>query len=76
MGMAIPLEARIMSLADTYDVLTSHRHVHSPKTHEQAIAHIQELMGIKFDPDAVYAFQQTREKFLAIAQEWREPNQT
>ncbi len=64
---AIPLDARIMALADVYDALTSVRIYKASWTHEQAATEIVALSGVKFDPIIVDAFKQQEEKFRAIA---------
>jgi len=55
-GEMIPLPVRILTLADSYDSLT-HDRPHSPAiSTEEAIATIQSLAGIKFDPNVVQVF--------------------
>ena len=49
-GKAIPLEARIMALADVYDALISDRVYKKAMTKEEALAIIQEGRGTQFDP--------------------------
>ncbi|MES9855100.1 MAG: HD domain-containing phosphohydrolase [Sedimenticola sp.] len=49
-GEAIPLEARIMALADVYDALLSKRVYKPAFTHEKACEIIQEGRGTQFDP--------------------------
>ncbi len=55
-GKDIPLAARIMALADSYDALISKRVYKPPFTKEQAINIIKEESGTHFDPDVVEAF--------------------
>ena len=52
----IPLEARIMSIVDVYDALTSKRPYKEPFSHEKAYAIIAEGRGTQFDPDLVDEF--------------------
>ncbi len=52
----IPLVARIMSIVDVYDALTSERPYKKPFTHERAMAMIVEKSGVDFDPDLVVEF--------------------
>lgn len=66
-GEDIPLAARIVSLADTYDVIVSLRPHHKPKTHEQARAIFLEESGRQFDPDLVKAFIARDSEFLALS---------
>ena len=49
-GNAIPLEARIMAVADVYDALVSKRVYKEKMTFEKADAIIREGMGSQFDP--------------------------
>ncbi len=55
-GDAIPLHARIIAVADTYDALTSDRPYRPALTHEGAIAEITRVSGSELDPRCVEAF--------------------
>lgn len=57
MGVNIPILARILSVADTYDALVSTRSYRQSKTHEQAYNIITQAAGLQFDPTVVSAFQ-------------------
>ena len=50
-GEGIPIEARIMAVADVYDALVSKRCYKEPMTFQQAFAIMLEGMGSQFDPD-------------------------
>jgi HD-GYP domain-containing protein (c-di-GMP phosphodiesterase class II) len=50
-GEDIPIEARIMSLADVYDALLSRRVYKPPYAYETAKQKIAESAGKRFDPD-------------------------
>ena len=65
-GEAIPLAARILSLADVYDALTSKRCYKEAFSHEKSKAIILEGAGTQFDPDVVEAFIAENEAFVAI----------
>jgi len=52
----IPLPARILAVADTYDSLTHDRPYRKAISHENAIAEIQKMAGIMFDPNVVQVF--------------------
>jgi putative nucleotidyltransferase with HDIG domain len=55
-GEEIPLVARIFSIVDVWDALTSNRPYRSAWAREKAIAHIQEGAGTHFDPHVVEVF--------------------
>lgn len=55
-GREIPLSARIVSVADFYDALTSNRCYRKAFEHERTIRMIREGNGTHFDPDIVTAF--------------------
>ena len=55
-GDKIPLSARIVSIADVYDALTSERPYKEASSHEQAVDLIVKESGTHFDPEIVDAF--------------------
>lgn len=55
----IPIESRILAIADAYDAMTFDRPYRKAVNHEEAIAEIRRFSGIQFDPNLV-------EKFIAI----------
>jgi putative two-component system response regulator len=55
-GMEIPLQGRIMAIADVYDALISKRPYKEPLPHEQAIKIMWEARGSQFDPVIMDAF--------------------
>ena len=59
----IPLSARIVSLADVYDALTSARVYKPAFPHEKARRIILEGAGTQFDPRIVAAFDELHEQF-------------
>lgn len=61
-GSKIPLEARIMAIADVYDALVSERCYKKAMPPEEAFQIIQDGMGIHFDPMLNYYFLRCREK--------------
>jgi HD-GYP domain-containing protein (c-di-GMP phosphodiesterase class II) len=60
----IPLEARIVAVADVYDALTTDRPYRPALAHEEAIAQIEKEAGTHLDPNCVDAF-------LRIVDDWR-----
>lgn len=55
-GKEIPLGARIVAVADTYDAMTSTRSYRTALSHEVAVKEILKNSGTQFDPDVVEAF--------------------
>ena len=55
-GAEIPLGARIMAVADTYEAMTSDRAYRKALQHQEAIAELVTCSGAQFDPDCVAAF--------------------
>lgn len=54
-GEQIPLEARIIAVADIFDALTSERPYKKAWSNKDAFAELQSLSGSKLDPDCVNA---------------------
>ena len=55
-GDTIPLYARIISLADSYDAMIETRAYHRGRTHQEVMGILNQESGIKHDPDLLYAF--------------------
>ncbi len=55
-GHEIPIIARIIAVADTYDAMTSDRSYRRALPHAVAIAEIQRCSGTQFDPDVAHGF--------------------
>jgi putative nucleotidyltransferase with HDIG domain len=55
-GEHIPLESRILGLADAYDAMTADRPYHAGMGGRAACRRIQRLSGIDFDPRVVASF--------------------
>ncbi len=56
-GKDIPLVARIFSIADAFDALTTNRPYREKISPEEAISYLSEQGGVLFDPDVVTAFE-------------------
>ena len=71
-GKDIPLEGRLMAIADVYDALISERPYKKAFTHEEAVRIIQEGSGTHFDPILVESFLGVADTFAQIAKENRD----
>jgi len=58
-GEEIPITARILAVADTYDSMTSTRPYRKGLPHQVAIDEIKRCSGTQFDPEVVKAFLNT-----------------
>ncbi|MFO0548282.1 MAG: response regulator [Polyangiaceae bacterium] len=56
-GVDIPLIARIISVADTYDAMTSDRSYRRALPHGVAVTEIKRCTGTQFDPEVASSFQ-------------------
>jgi len=63
-GEAIPLASRIMTIADTFDAMTSTRAYRKALPVADAIAEIRRCSGTQFDPDIVPAFLACQSKIV------------
>ena len=61
-GEEIPLLSRIISIVDSYDVMTHKRDYNEPMNKEEAIKEIKQCSGTQFDPNLT-------EKFIQIISE-------
>jgi HD-GYP domain-containing protein (c-di-GMP phosphodiesterase class II) len=55
-GNDIPLIARIISVADTYDAMTSDRAYRRALPHEVTLGEIERCAGSQFDPEVANTF--------------------
>lgn len=67
-GEAIPIEARITTVADVFDALCTWRPYKAPWSTDQAFDYLQSKRGRRFDPDCVDVFLDNREQVVEIAQ--------
>jgi putative nucleotidyltransferase with HDIG domain len=63
-GNEIPLIARIISVADTYDAMTSDRAYRRALPHEVTLNEITRCSGTQFDPDVSGTFTERIDRFL------------
>jgi len=64
-GRRIPLEARIMALADVFDALVSKRCYKEKYSYDEAFQIIEESLGSHFDPELGEAFLRCRKELEA-----------
>ena len=55
-GEQIPYLARVLSIADSFDAMTSHRPYNKRKSHQEAIEELKKCSGAQFDPELVKSF--------------------
>lgn len=55
-GEGIPPECRILSICETYEIITSDRPYHKAMSHEEAVAELTRRSGTKFDPELAHKF--------------------
>ena len=65
-GEDIPIEARIVALADVFDALSSSRSYKSAWPEERVLEEIQELSGTHFDPELVDIFMDEIDRIRAV----------
>jgi diguanylate cyclase (GGDEF)-like protein len=56
-GSAIPIEARIVAVADTFSAMTQLRPYASPRSREDALLELRRCTGTQFDPTVVAALE-------------------
>lgn len=62
-GEAIPLAARILAIADVYDILTSDRCYRKAFSHEEAVEMMKAESGGQFDPNIMDIFLKVQNRF-------------
>jgi len=71
-GQEIPLQGRLMAIADVYDALVSERPYKKAFSHEDAVKIISENSGTHFDPDLVSVFLEISDKFNETTNHFRQ----
>jgi len=70
-GTDIPLQGRLMAIADVYDALVSERPYKGAFTHEKAVEIIAAGKGTHFDPNLVEVFLEISDKFNEVANSFK-----
>jgi HD-GYP domain-containing protein (c-di-GMP phosphodiesterase class II) len=71
-GEEIPIEARIVAVADVFDALTSARPYKPAWSVDDAFAALRRLSGVKLDPDCVEALARNRAQVEHIQKQFAE----
>ena len=59
-GEQIPLQSRILAVADAYAEMTTPHHLRTTRTHDEALSQLQSDAGGKFDPEVVGIFSELK----------------
>ena len=68
-GDSVPLGARIITVADTYDAVLTDRPYRAGRMHFQAVEILEEAAGTQFDPKVVQALKESEAEVVRIYQE-------
>jgi putative two-component system response regulator len=71
-GDDIPIEGRIVAVADVFDALTSKRPYKKAWSIEETMAYMVEQSGKHFDPNLIVLLQKNLDKILHIKSRWPE----
>jgi putative two-component system response regulator len=71
-GESIPIEARIVAVADIFDALTTARPYKEPWPLDKVCDHLQTLAGSHLDPAVVEAFLRQREAVAEVMETLRD----
>ena len=70
-GRNIPLEGRLMAIADVYDALITNRPYKKAFTHEDSCRIIEEGSGTHFDPVLVEVFKKVEAEFKKVSDKYK-----
>jgi len=77
-GGEIPLLARILAVADSFDAMTTHKPYQAALSLDQAYAEISQKSGDRYDPDVVEAFRRAWRagRIQTVRVEWEQTPKT
>jgi HD-GYP domain-containing protein (c-di-GMP phosphodiesterase class II) len=67
----IPLDGRILAVADAYDAMTSNRAYRTGMPHKKAMGILRDGAGTQWDPEAIEAFLEIEVDIIAIRENYR-----
>lgn len=70
-GHEIPVEARVIAVADAYDAMVSDRAYRKGRSHDQALKILREGSGVQWDPEVVAAFESVASQIDQLAKDYR-----
>ncbi|MDD2357339.1 MAG: HD-GYP domain-containing protein [Thiovulaceae bacterium] len=65
-SLEIPIESRIIAVADVFDAMSNPRPYHKGRSIEETFEHLHSNAGILFDPDCVNALLQHKQEIFEI----------
>jgi HD-GYP domain-containing protein (c-di-GMP phosphodiesterase class II) len=65
-GEDVPVEARIISVVDTYDAMTNDRPYRAAMSHEAAVTELRKNAGTQFDPGVIESFERVIGKDVLV----------
>ncbi|MDD3855935.1 HD domain-containing phosphohydrolase [Sulfurimonas sp.] len=65
-GSQIPIESKIVAVADVFDAMSNPRPYHKGRSIEETFEHLQSNIGILFDSDCVNALLERKEEVFEI----------
>ena len=72
-GEDIPLDGRILAVADAYDAMTSDRAYRAGRSQEEAEAVLRDGAGTQWDPQVIDAFFRVSEQVAELRRSYRSP---
>jgi putative two-component system response regulator len=65
-GREIPVEGRLLAIADVYDALTTDRPYHPARPRAEVTRYLEQRAGVHFDPDMVPFFLQALDEKMRV----------